>query len=113
MKQRGAFKAQSNIYDEDFFQNSKQFNPNPDVWHFIKPPMNKNCRTINDIDIKPERICKLEKRNTIKSKRFDNDVILANYNTIVIFWFNGDSEQLESRSLDAMLTISKTELKDL
>lgn len=29
------------------------------------------------------------------------------------FWFNGDSEQLESRSLDAMLTISKTELKDL
>ena len=50
--------------------------------------MNKNCynsRTSNDIDIKLGTLSQLEKKSTIKSKEFDDDVILTNYDPIIIF----------------------------
>ena len=88
MKYRDTFKTMSNIYDEAFCQNSQRFNPNLGGQNLVKSPMNKNChnsRTSNDIDIKLGTLSKLEKRSTIKSKEFDDDVILTNYDPIIIF----------------------------
>ena len=35
--------------------------------------------------MKPEPLSKLEKKNTLKSMKFDDDFMLANYDLIVIF----------------------------
>ena len=35
-------------------------------------------------NLKPRPLLKREKRNAIKDKRFDDDIILANYNVILI-----------------------------
>ena len=51
---------------------------------------NKNChnsRTSNDIDMKLGPVTKLDKRNTTASKILDEDVVLANYDVIIILFF--------------------------
>ena len=50
--------------------------------------INENChnsRTSHDIDIKLGLVPKLDKKNTSTSKRFDDDVMPANYDVIVFF----------------------------
>ena len=50
--------------------------------------MKENCqnsRYDNDIDIKLRPVTKLDKRNKIPSKQFDNDVMSENYDIIFIF----------------------------
>ena len=49
--------------------------------------INKNCdksRTSNGIDMKLRSVIKLDKTNTATSKKFDDDVMLENYDAIVI-----------------------------
>ena len=50
--------------------------------------MKENChnsRTSNDIDMELGPVTKIDKRNTVILKKFDNDLILANCDVIVIF----------------------------
>ena len=50
--------------------------------------MKENCpnsRTSNDIDMKLGPVTKLDKRNKVTLKKFDDDVISANSDVIVIF----------------------------
>ena len=85
-----------------------------------------NPRTSNDIDIKLGPVRKLDKRNTATSKKFDDNVVSANCDVIVIFPIYGHLEQSDSRILDAwsvklifslivtfILQKLKTELKNL
>ena len=54
----------------------------------VKQLINKNChnsRHSNDIDMKLEPANKLDKKNTATAKQFDDDVMPANYDVIVIF----------------------------
>ena len=44
-----------------------------------------NSRTSDDIDMKLGPVTKLDKRNKITSKKFDDDVMSANSDVIVIF----------------------------
>ena len=44
-----------------------------------------NSRTSDDIDMKLGPVTKLDKRNKTTSKKFDVDVMSANYDVIVIF----------------------------
>ena len=44
-----------------------------------------NSRTSNDIDMELGPVTKTDKRNTAMLKKFDNDLILANCDVIVIF----------------------------
>ena len=49
--------------------------------------MKKNChnsRTSDDIDMKLGPATKLDKKNKTSSKKFDDDVMLENYDVIVI-----------------------------
>ena len=49
--------------------------------------MKKNChnsRTSDDIDMKLGPATKLDKKNKTPSKKFDDDVMLENYDVIVI-----------------------------
>ena len=58
----------------------------------FKSLINKNChssRTSDDIDMKLGPVTKLDKRNTTKSKKFDDYVVSANYDVIVIFLIYG------------------------
>ena len=43
-----------------------------------------NSRTRDDIDMKLEQVTKLDKRNKTTSKEFDIDVMLENYDVIII-----------------------------
>ena len=57
----------------------------------VKSPINKNCqnsRTNDDIDLKLEPVTKLDKRHTI-SKKFDNDIVLGNFDVIITFTISG------------------------
>ena len=45
----------------------------------------QNSRTINGIDMKLRPVSKFDKRNTAKSKRFDDDVMSANCSIIDLF----------------------------
>ena len=50
--------------------------------------MNQNChnsRTSNDIDMKLRVLSKLENRNIVTSKKFDNYFVSANCGGIIIF----------------------------
>ena len=60
-----------------------------------------NSRTSNDIDMKLVPVTKLDKKNMATSKKFDDDVLLANYVVIVIFQFMAILEQIRSRISDA------------
>ena len=86
----------------------------------VKSSLYKNChnsRNSNDTDSKLGTLSKLEKRNTIKSKEFDNDVILTNYDAIIIFLIYerfGEIGQQEPRcnayfSSVTMFYLAKTE----
>ena len=44
-----------------------------------------NSRTSNDTDMKLGPVTKLDKRNKTTSKKFDDDIISANYDVAVIF----------------------------
>ena len=44
-----------------------------------------NSRTSNDIDMKLGPVSKLDKRHIATSKKFDDDIMLANFDVIVIF----------------------------
>ena len=44
-----------------------------------------NSRTSDDIDMKLGPVTKLDKRNKITSKKFDDDVISTNYDVVVVF----------------------------
>ena len=57
-------------------------------WSFIKVNC-YNSRASNDNDIKLGPVTKLEKINKIKSKKFDDDVMFANCDVIVIFLIYG------------------------
>ena len=46
-------------------------------------------------------VTKLDKKNMATSKKFDDDVLLANYVVIVIFQFMAILEQIRSRISDA------------
>ena len=62
--------------------------------------MKENCQNSrygNDIDIKLRPVTKLDKRNKIPSKQFDNDVMSENYDIIFIFPIYGHLEQSGSR----------------
>ena len=59
-----------------------------DFWNSGQSLTNKNChnsRTNSDIDMKLGPVTILEKKNMVTSKIFDNDVMSANYDVIVIF----------------------------
>ena len=80
-----------------FCQYSQQLNllsvnPQSGQTHSNNSPSARNSRTNNDMDMKFEPLFKLEKRNAMKPKRFVNDIILANYDIIIIFliycWFD-------------------------
>ena len=71
---------------------------------FLVNPFQKNCddsRTSNDIDMKLGPVTKLDKKNMATSKKFDDDVLLANYVVIVIFQIMAILEQIRSRISDA------------
>ena len=61
-----------------------------------------NSKTRNNIDMKPRALFNLETRNAIKPKRFDDDIILANYNVILVvliycqFGINGPESKCHS-----------------
>ena len=68
------FKAQTGVF--------------PIFGYLVKSLVNKNCnnsRNSDDIDVKLGPATKLDKRNTTTSKKFDDDVVSANYDVIVIF----------------------------
>ena len=44
-----------------------------------------NSKTSHDIDMKLGPVTKRDKRNTVKSKKFDDDVMLTNCDFIVFF----------------------------
>ena len=44
-----------------------------------------NFRTSNDIDMKLGPVTKVDRRNKIMPKKFDDDVMLTNFDVIVIF----------------------------
>ena len=44
-----------------------------------------NARTSNDIDMKLAPVTKFDKRNTVTSKKFDDDVMSVNCDVIVTF----------------------------
>ena len=54
-------------------------------WFLVKSLINKNSRPSNDIDMKLEPVTKTNTRNTTKSKKFDDDIVSANYDVIFIF----------------------------
>ena len=59
-----------------------------DLWISGQSLMKVNCRnsrTSDVIDIKFGPVTKLDKRNNTASKIFDNDVLPANYDVIIIF----------------------------
>ena len=59
-----------------------------DFWISGQSLMKENCpnsRTSNDIDMKLGPVTKLDKRNKVTLKKFDDDVISANSDVIVIF----------------------------
>ena len=43
-----------------------------------------NSGTLYDIDMKLESVTKIDKRNTVLSKKFGNDVMLLNYDIIIM-----------------------------
>ena len=54
----------------------------------VKSLTNKNCpnsKTSNNIDMKLGPVTKLGEKNTTTSKKFDDDVVLANDDVIVTF----------------------------
>ena len=54
----------------------------------VKSLINKNCpnsKTSNNIDMKLGPVTKLGEKNTTTSKKFDDDVVLANDDVIVTF----------------------------
>ena len=54
----------------------------------VKSPLNKNCHssaTSNDINMKLRPLSQIEKRNTVISKKFDDEVISVKYDVIFIF----------------------------
>ena len=62
----------------------------------VKFLINKNChnwKTCHDIGIKLGPLSKLEKRNTMASKKFERDVISAIYGFIVFFRYMDYLEQ--------------------
>ena len=58
----------------------------------VKSLTNNNChnsRPSADINMILELVTKLDKRNTTTSKKFDDDVVLGNYDVIMIFSIDG------------------------
>ena len=54
----------------------------------VKSLISKNCpnsKTSNNIDMKLGPVTKLDEKNTTTSKKFDDDVVLANDDVIVTF----------------------------
>ena len=77
-----------------------------------------NSKTSYDIDMKLGPVTKCDKRNKVTSKRFGNDVMLANYNVIVFsdlwpIWSNSRITNAKSVkltfSLRATFYLTKTE----
>ena len=68
-----------------------------------------NSRTRDDIDIKLGPVTKLDKRNKTTSKKFDEDVMSANLDVIVIFPIYGQLEAIrnpDSGRITVKLTFS-------
>ena len=61
----------------------------PDFWSTLVKVNCHNSRTSDDIDMKPGPVTKLDKRNKVTSKKFDDDVMSANCDVIVIFSIYG------------------------
>ena len=63
-----------------------------DFWISVQSLVKENChnsRTSDDIDMKLLPVTKLDKRQKIKSEKFDDDVISANCDVIVVFLIYG------------------------
>ena len=55
----------------------------------LKNKNSHNSRTSKDIDVKLGLVTKRDERNTTTSKYFDEDIVSANYDVIVVFPFYG------------------------
>ena len=63
-----------------------------DFWISFQSLIKVNChksRTSDDIEMKLGPVTKLEKRNKATSKKFDDGIMLANFDVIVIFFIYG------------------------
>ena len=58
-----------------------------------------NSRTSNDIDMKLGPVTKLDKENTVTSKKFDVYVVLANFDVIVILPIYGQLRAIRKHGL--------------
>ena len=65
-----------------------------------------NSRTSNDVDKKLGSVTKIDKRNKTTSKKFDNVVMSANCDVVVIFPIYGQSGAI--RKLDSGGIVCKT-----
>ena len=68
-----------------------------DFWISGQSLIKENChnfRTSNDIDMKLGPVTTLDKRNKKTSKHFNDDVILENYDVIIIFPIYGQLEAI-------------------
>ena len=65
-----------------------------------------NSRTSDDIYMKLGPVTKLDKRNKITLRKFDDDVVLMNYGVIVILPIYGQFDSI--RKPDSGRTVSKT-----
>ena len=69
----------------------------------VKSLINKDCyksRTSNDIDIKLWPTSKIEKKNTMTSKKLENNIISTKYDVVVIFSIYGQyGAMLKTNSL--------------
>ena len=78
---------------------------NSDFWmsgQSLRKENYHNFRTSDDIGIKLEPVAKLDKSNKATSKIFDDDVISANFNVIIIFTIYGQFgayRKLDSRCI--------------
>ena len=80
-----------------------------DIWisgQSLKKENCHNCRTSDDIDMKPGPVTKIDRRNKITSKNFDDDLISTNCDVIVIFPIYGQFGAI--RKLDFGRMVCKT-----
>ena len=69
----------------DIEENSDGVFPISKFQFLVKSLINKDCQnseTSNDIDMKLGPVAKLDKRNTLTSKNFDDNVVSVNYYAI-------------------------------
>ena len=60
-----------------------------DFWANCYKKSYQNSGTMDDIDINLRPVTKMGKKNTTKSKKFDDEVVSVNYDIIIVFSIYG------------------------